>query len=1049
MTWWKPSTWKKSPSPASSVPSTGTRVYTSSEAKSLTPSQKASATIVSSTASSSSRTPTADVKTYLRERSSGSSSQASFQVAQEAAKRIASQKLGEQIKIAQQKAVEQKKLIEQQRLALIEKKRIETLKQNIVKEGAQQKIKYLTNQLGQRIKTTTTEIKKIENGKGTNVLVYESFNLVTGEKKSWTYEPSRVGGKRHLSGGLTTSNQTPIQAQTIQRDLIDQGLVPFTKDGQVVSFSSKETKKAYLFTEKGVEAYNREIQKLIELKNKSLTPIKKETGKVRALIQTYSNDILKNEKILSDYAKNNNVERLKELQRKTNLKQYEKIEMNRLKKNIEESYKAFASIITKTVAVSLMSLGVGSFDLGKAIGQSRGAVILTLPPQIIEAVKQDLAKAKGSPLGAIEVATEYAAIGGVFKAIGKAATTSLKVISKIHPKYVKNIKGKWVIRNTPLETFSVLGKERYLAKRVQKPSIVRPFSSVADFLKGRKTGQFKRFTKDPGLILKEQTVVSGAKPLSEQILLAGKEVTAVHADRAQLTSWIRLGKIIRKPIPGQKKWNDYSMFPKKMKIIIEKFDNGKTLSIKEFAEINIWLQRNVAPNITLLERSLYLDPASGLRIARLGVGAEIRATLKDIFKGNFRFSLVGKKPQVLIFEKLRVGKIPKIVKNIEKKLKLGKPLTQKEVNLFQKYYQLKVTGEAKAIGSTIYQGGRELEVTIAPGEFIKRIKRVGFTYIEGTKVTFVTAEIFKPSKAILKQVKLANLGKLTKNQLSNLERILSKKLGRKVKVETPLRTKGILKEIRRRDTNIPVIRVDKFGLRVLKPLRLGIKRARTKVSQRITRTPIRKTGRRTAIKRKITSRKPTPRKIVRKPVRRITPRKPTPRKPIPRKPVPRKPVPRKPIPRTGTPGKPIPKKPAILRTTKKFKQRRLSKAVPSYYVVMKREGKMVKLSPKPFRLNDAKDYLAYRVDHGLSRQAFFVPVGKTKKVYDLPKPIKGYFSNTRNKLRPYKIRHGKKKKLYSGYIEKKRFGLDTPGEKREMMLARMKKVRAVRMKKRR
>jgi len=213
------------------------------------------------------------------------------------------------------------------------------------------------------------------------------------------------------------------------------------------------------------------------------------------------------------------------------------------------------------------------------------------------------------------------------------------------------------------------------------------------------------------------------------------------------------------------------MFPKKMKIIIEKFDNGKTLSIKEFAEINIWLQRNVAPNITLLERSLYLDPASGLRIARLGVGAEIRATLKDIFKGNFRFSLVGKKPQVLIFEKLRVGKIPKIVKNIEKKLKLGKPLTQKEVNLFQKYYQLKVTGEAKAIGSTIYQGGRELEVTIAPGEFIKRIKRVGFTYIEGTKVTFVTAEIFKPSKAILKQVKLANLGKLTKNQLSNLERI--------------------------------------------------------------------------------------------------------------------------------------------------------------------------------------------------------------------------------------------------------------------------------------
>jgi len=110
---------------------------------------------------------------------------------------------------------------------------------------------------------------------------------------------------------------------------------------------------------------------------------------------------------------------------------------------------------------------------------------------------------------------------------------------------------------------------------------------------------------------------------------------------------------------------------------------------------------------------------------------------------------------------------------------------------------------------------------------------------------------------------------------------------------------------------------------------------------------------------------------------------------------------------------------------------------------------MVKLSPKPFSLSEARDFLSYKLDYGLSRTAYIHPAGSSKKVVGLPKPIKGYFSNTRNKLRPYKIRHGKKKKLYSGYIEKKRFGLDTPGEKREMMLARMKKVRAVRMKKRR
>ncbi len=98
----------------------------------------------------------------------------------------------------------------------------------------------------------------------------------------------------------------------------------------------------------------------------------------------------------------------------------------------------------------------------------------------------------------------------------------------------------------------------------------------------------------------------------------------------------------------------------------------------------MWLQKNIALNITLLERSLYLDPASGLRIARLGVGAEIRATLKDIFKGNFRFSLVGKKPQVLIFEKLRVGKIPKNSKEYRKEIKIRETTNTKRSKLIPK-----------------------------------------------------------------------------------------------------------------------------------------------------------------------------------------------------------------------------------------------------------------------------------------------------------------------------------------------------------------------------
>ena len=67
------------------------------------------------------------------------------------------------------------------------------------------------------------------------------------------------------------------------------------------------------------------------------------------------------------------------------------------------------------------------------------------------------------------------------------------------------------------------------------------------------------------------------------------------------------------------------------------------------------------------------------------------------------------------------------------------------------------------------------------------------------------------------------------------------------------------------------------------------------------------------------------------------------------------------------------------------------------------------------------------------------------------------------KLRPYKIRRGKKKALLNGYIEKRKYGFDTKGEKRQVsrlrkkriitptqrkkMLANLKKARAVRRKK--
>jgi len=47
---------------------------------------------------------------------------------------------------------------------------------------------------------------------------------------------------------------------------------------------------------------------------------------------------------------------------------------------------------------------------------------------------------------------------------------------------------------------------------------------------------------------------------------------------------------------------------------------------------------------------------------------------------------------------------------------------------------------------------------------------------------------------------------------------------------------------------------------------------------------------------------------------------------------------------------------------------------------MKRYNKLVKLTPKPLILKDARDYLAYRLDTGLGRSAWFEPIGMTSNV---------------------------------------------------------------------
>ena len=121
---------------------------------------------------------------------------------------------------------------------------------------------------------------------------------------------------------------------------------------------------------------------------------------------------------------------------------------------------------------------------------------------------------------------------------------------------------------------------------------------------------------------------------------------------------------------------------------------------------------------------------------------------------------------------------------------------------------------------------------------------------------------------------------------------------------------------------------------------------------------------------------------------------------------------------------------------KGFKRKTLSKKQPTFYIKIKRRGKIVNLTPRPLVLRDAKDFLAYSVDNGLEKSAWFEPLGKTKKAVKLPSKMKGYFGRNSRKLRPFKIRVGKKRAIRNGYIEKRKYGLDTKREKSQMRSTR-------------
>lgn len=129
-----------------------------------------------------------------------------------------------------------------------------------------------------------------------------------------------------------------------------------------------------------------------------------------------------------------------------------------------------------------------------------------------------------------------------------------------------------------------------------------------------------------------------------------------------------------------------------------------------------------------------------------------------------------------------------------------------------------------------------------------------------------------------------------------------------------------------------------------------------------------------------------------------------------------------------------PKKPPIIRKREIEEElittKTLKRPARVFNVVIKKRGRNVILR-KVLIERDAKNFMAYELDTTLIRTARLVPAGIRKVVTKLPKKFTGAFNKRKKKFRTFKIKR-KKKIAIRGYIEKRKYSLDTRRERLQL-----------------
>jgi hypothetical protein len=127
----------------------------------------------------------------------------------------------------------------------------------------------------------------------------------------------------------------------------------------------------------------------------------------------------------------------------------------------------------------------------------------------------------------------------------------------------------------------------------------------------------------------------------------------------------------------------------------------------------------------------------------------------------------------------------------------------------------------------------------------------------------------------------------------------------------------------------------------------------------------------------------------------------------------------------------------VVKSKENLKKGGYSKAYKTgYFVYGLNKGYYMRLNKLPLIKQDALSRGAYAIDRTTARTFKIIPVPNVYKFGRLIKREQGYYTLTKQKFREYRVNKGQKRVLTYTLIEKRRYGIDTRGEKQGLSLWR-------------